>query len=84
VRFRCISTQDRYLLLAAGPATDVRLWGTTVLREPPVHAGEAASVLDRYLGIQDLVMAFDGSRCREIVWNMDADPVSWFAQERRS
>jgi hypothetical protein len=79
--FRCMPTQERYLLLKAGPASDVRLWGASVFKELPVHP--AAPELDRYLGIQDLVMEFDGGRRREMVWNMEADPVSWLPVERR-
>ena len=62
-------TLERYALLhELGADTDKRLWGATIFEEPFVHAGSRPSEYDRYLGVQDLVMAIEGPRRREFVW----------------
>ena len=47
---------------------DPRLVGGTALDRPSVRAGSHASLLDRFLGIQDLVMAFDEKKRSEMIW----------------
>jgi len=67
--WRLMPTERRYRMIeAVGLDADVRRWGGSVFDEPSVHAGAALSEMDRYLGIRDLVMAFDGRRTREVTW----------------
>ena len=46
----------------------MRRWGGSVFEESSTHAGAQPSEMDRFLGIRDLVMAFDGRRTREVTW----------------
>ena len=66
--WRMMPTARRYQMIeAAGLDADVRRWGSSVFEEPTVHAG-VESEMDRFLGVGDLVMAFDGRRTREVTW----------------
>jgi len=75
--WRHMPTLERYALMQKLPGmrrephSDRRRWGTSVFVEPFVHAGSKPSEYDRYLGVQDLVMAFDGARDREYVWTRE-------------
>ncbi len=67
--WRHMATLDRYRMIRAGGGGDRRKWGGTLFEQPPEHAGAEASVLDRYLGVQDLYEAFEGPRRREMLWD---------------
>ena len=67
--WRHMPTARRYRMIEqAGLDADVRRWGGTVFEEPPVHAGAEPSEVDHFLGVRDLVMAFDGRKTREVIW----------------
>ena len=67
--WRMMSTERRYRTIeAAGLDADMRRWGGSVFEESSTHAGAQPSEMDRFLGIRDLVMAFDGRRTREVTW----------------
>ena len=64
--WRCMSTRDRVDLWRRLDYGDPRLVGGTLIEQPAVHAGNR-SELDRYIGVQDLVFAFEGRRVQEMV-----------------
>jgi len=60
--WRCISSQGRLDLWHKMRIKDPRLFGGTVLQAPAPLAGSRPSDLDRFVGIRDLVAAFDGPK----------------------
>ena len=76
--WRLMPTKERYeaiaKMLGTGAMLDVdadrRRWGGTCFEEEAPHAGSEPSLLDRWLGVQDLVKAFDAGKHqrRECVW----------------
>ncbi len=67
--WRLMPTSERYKLLTTVQgidAVDRRRYGSTIFEEPHVVAG--FPLKDRYLGVRDLVEAFEGSRRKEIHW----------------
>ncbi len=46
--------------------------------QPPVHGGAGGmSLLDSFLGVTDLVRAFDGGRVEEVRWRESERGVEW-------
>ena len=67
--WRLMPTRERYeMCRVSGSAVDVRRFGGTLFEQLPVHAGGGPSLLDRFLGLQDLYEAFEGVRRRELQW----------------
>jgi hypothetical protein len=67
--WRHMPTKKRYDLIRRGrsdKAADVRRWGGSVFDEPGLVAG--APLLERSLGVGDLVHEFEGPRVREVRW----------------
>ena len=71
--WRCMTTTDRYDLLASLDRVDPRCVGATVFERGTIHAGARPSDLDRYIGIRDLVKTFEvEKRRREMRWRVDS------------
>ena len=66
--WRCISSEDRARLWSKMPVRDPCFFGGTVLQAPAPLAGSRPSQLDRFIGVRDLVAAFDGPKHSELVW----------------
>jgi hypothetical protein len=73
--WRHMPTKKRYDLIGRGPLADnvgdVRRWGGTIFEEPGLVGG--APLLERCLGVGDLVHAFEGPRVREMRWREKDD-----------
>ena len=75
--WRMLATSKRYELmdLVADAQKDRRRWGGSWFEHPAVHAGGDRCLLDRYLGVRDL-MAFDEGKREEVRWSI-ADDGNW-------
>mgnify|MGYP006131005877 CR=1 FL=1 len=60
--WRCMSSGDRARLWNSMPIKEPWFFGGTVLQPPLPHAGARPSELDRFIGVRDLVAAFDGPK----------------------
>ena len=82
--WRHMPTVERYALMREqAVAADSRRWGGTLFQAPAVFAG--FPLQDRYLGIRDLVHAFEGARRQEVRWRRapDGGALEWFVKERK-
>ena len=71
--WRCMASTEKYDLLRRLDSVDPRLVGGTVLELPPPHAGSLPSQLDRFIGIRDLVEAFDLGKVKEMSEEMGVE-----------
>ena len=82
--WRHMPTFERYALMVEhAVAADRRRWGGTLFQAPAVVAG--FPLQDRYLGIRDLVHAFEGARRQEVRWRRasDGSALECFVKERK-
>ena len=75
------STQYKLLEYVHGDMQDHRRFGGTWFVDPPVHAGSELSLLDRFIGVRDLMVFKDGER-EEVRW-VGAPPSTATCQTRR-
>jgi len=68
--WRCMSSRERASMWNKLPIKEPWFFGGTVLEPPIPHASARPSELDRFLGVQDLVAAFDGRKTEELVWEV--------------
>ena len=70
--WRMMSTSRRYALMehVADLHKDHRRWGGSWFEDPVMHAGESPSLLDRHLGVFDL-MCFDSPKRQEVRWSQN-------------
>jgi len=81
--WRCMPSTDRARLWNAMAIKEPWFFGGTVLEPPLPHAGARPSEQDRFVGVQDLVAAFDERRREEMVWSTPTQGGAYPFRRRR-